>query len=266
MKVSFSRFAMLSGISMVLMAAPAFADLKIGVAAEPYAPFTSKDASGVWVGWEVDVMTALCAEIGEKCVIEEVAWDGIIPALTANKFDAIMSSMSITDKRKEVINFTSAYYKSAGLVVGAKSGDLDIAPEHLAGKTIGTQVSTIHSAYVDKYYVTKGATNKTYATQDEANNDLAAGRLDYVMADGIALTNFLESEQGVGCCEAKGPVPDDEVILGLGAGMGLRKEDTALLDKLNIGLAALGQKNAFAAINAKWKLEGKLLTPPNIKH
>ena len=79
---------------------PAMADLKFGVAAEPYPPFTSKDASGVWVGWEVDFMNAVCAEIGEKCTIEEVAWDGIIPALQAKKFDAIMASMLITEKRK----------------------------------------------------------------------------------------------------------------------------------------------------------------------
>ena len=81
--MKYTKRAMLGAIAACAMftAAPAYADLKLGVAAEPYAPFTSKDASGVWVGWEVDFMNALCAEIGEKCTIEEVAWDGIIPAL-----------------------------------------------------------------------------------------------------------------------------------------------------------------------------------------
>ena len=83
------------------------------------------------------------------------------------------------------------------------------SPEHLSGKTVGVQVSTTHSSYIDKYYVPKGAIVKTYATQDEANNDLAAGRLDYVMADGVALDAFLASEQGTellrieGCCSAR---------------------------------------------------------------
>ena len=82
--MNYMKRAMLAAItaSAMFAAAPAYADLKMGVAAEPYAPFTSKDASGAWVGWEVDFMKALCAEIGETCVIEEVAWDGIIPALT----------------------------------------------------------------------------------------------------------------------------------------------------------------------------------------
>ncbi|MDE2445999.1 MAG: transporter substrate-binding domain-containing protein [Alphaproteobacteria bacterium] len=241
-------------------AAPAYADLKMGVAAEPYAPFTSKDASGKWVGWEVDFMNALCADIGEKCAIEEVAWDGIIPALQAKKFDMIMSSMSITPERAKTINFSNMYYNSAAVIIGAKSDDKDFSPEHLKGKTIGVQVSTTHAAYLAKYYEPKGAVIKTYATQDEANADLAAGRLDYIMADGVALGAFLDSSQG-GCCEQKGAVPIDIDILGPGVGFGIRKEDTALLDKVNKGIQDLANNGTFDKITATWKLEGKVVTP-----
>ncbi len=264
--MKFSRRILLAAATTVAMfaAAPAYADLKMGVAAEPYAPFTSKDASGVWVGWEVDFMTALCAEIGEKCAIEEVAWDGIIPALTSKKFDMIMSSMSVKPEREQVINFSSLYYNSAAVLIGPKGDDKDITPEHLSGKTIGVQVSTTHSSYIDKYYVPKGAVVKTYATQDEANNDLAAGRLDYVMADGVALDAFLSSEQGLACCELKGGVPIDVEVLGKGVGLGIRKEDTELLAKVNAGIKAMADKKAFDPITAKWKLEGKIITPPNL--
>jgi polar amino acid transport system substrate-binding protein len=241
--------------------APAYADLKMGVAAEPYAPFTSKDASGVWVGWEVDFMNALCAEIKEKCVIEEVAWDGIIPALTAKKFNAIMSSMSITPERKKTISFSDMYYNSAAVIIGPKGDDKDFSPEHLSGKNVGVQVSTTHSAYLDKYYASKGAVVKTYATQDEANADLAAGRLDYVMADGVALDAFLQSEQGTACCEQKGAVPIDIDILGPGVGFGIRQDDTALLEKVNVGIKALAAKGFFEELTAKWKLDGKLVLP-----
>jgi polar amino acid transport system substrate-binding protein len=246
-------------------AAPAHADLKMGVAAEPYAPFTSKDASGVWVGWEVDFMNALCAEIGEKCSIEEVAWDGIIPALTSKKFDMIMSSMSVTPERAKTISFSDIYYNSAAVIIGPKSDDKDFSPEHLSGKNVGVQVSTTHSRYLDKYYAPKGAVIKTYATQDEANADLAAGRLDYVMADGVALDAFLQSEQGLACCEQKGAVPLDVEILGAGVGFGIRQEDKDLLAKVNAGIKAMGEKGAFAPITTKWKLDGKIVTPPNMK-
>jgi polar amino acid transport system substrate-binding protein len=261
-----SRRIMMAAAAFAVMAAatPAMADLKMGVAAEPYAPFTSKDASGVWVGWEVDFMNALCAEIGEKCTIEEVAWDGIIPALTSKKFDAILSSMSVTDERKKTISFSDIYYNSAAVIIGPKNDDKDFSPEHLSGKNIGVQVSTTHSRYLDKYYAPKGGVIKTYATQDEANADLAAGRLDYVMADGVALDAFLASEQGTACCEQKGAVPLDVEILGAGVGFGIRQEDTELLAKINAGIKAMADKGAFAPITDKWKLTGKIVTPPDL--
>lgn len=237
------------------------ADLKFGVAAEPYPPFTSKDASGKWVGWEVDLMDALCAEIKEKCEIAEVAWDGIIPALQSKQFDLIWSSMSITAERKQTIDFSSMYYNTPTVIIGAKTGDLDITPDHLKGKVIGVQVSTIHEKYLQKYY-SAGSEIKTYATQDEANNDLAAGRVDYVQADGSALDAFLKTEQGTACCELKGQVADDPEILGEGVGAGIRKEDTALKDKINAGIAALAKAGKFKEITAKYPdLVGKMIVP-----
>ncbi len=242
------------------VSAPAYADLKLGVAAEPYPPFTSKDASGKWVGWEIDVMNAICADIGEKCAVEEVAWDGIIPALQAKKFDAIMSSMSITDERKKTINFSDMYYNSLPVLIGAKGADKDISPEHLKGKNLGVQVSTIHAAYATKYFEPKGAVVKTYETQDQVNADLAAGRLDYILADGVTLDDFINSDQGA-CCEAKGAVPYDVSIFGVGVGFGLRKDDTALQTKLNKGIADLAAKGDFVKISETWKLGGKLKLP-----
>src|ERR1700674_5076281 len=100
--------------------------IRFGVAAEPYPPFTSKDASGKWVGFEVDLMDAICAELKTKCTIVEVAWDGIIPALQAKKFDVIWSSMSITAKRKETIDFTDRCYQTPAVMIGAKSASYNI--------------------------------------------------------------------------------------------------------------------------------------------
>src|SRR4029079_15475025 len=126
--MTFNRRLMLAVAAVALcgFAAEAKADLKFGVAAEPYPPFTSKDASGKWVGWEIDLMDAVCAKMNEKCELVEVAWDGIIPALTEKHIDVIWSSMSITAERKKTINFTTMYYKTASAVIGAKNGDKDI--------------------------------------------------------------------------------------------------------------------------------------------
>ena len=261
--MTFNRRLMLAVAAVALcgFAAEAKADLKFGVAAEPYPPFTSKDASGKWVGWEMDLMNAVCAQMKEKCELVEVAWDGIIPALTSKQIDVIWSSMSITDERKKTIDFTDMYYNTPTVIIGPKDGDKDISPDHLAGKTIGAQVSTTHQNYVQKYFGAK-STIKTYQTQDEANQDLAAGRLDYVQADALALDAFLKTEQGAACCELKGQVPEDAAILGIGVGGGLRKEDVALKEKLNAAIAALAKAGEFEKITAKYpELVGKMITP-----
>jgi polar amino acid transport system substrate-binding protein len=247
---AFARFAGALVFAALFGAGAAQADIKFGVAAEPYPPFSSKDASGKWVGWEIDLMDAVCKQMNEKCELVEVAWDGIIPALTSKQIDVIWSSMSITEERKKTIDFTNMYYNTPTVIIGAKDGDKDITPEHLKGKTLGAQVSTIHEKYLRKYYPESEI--KTYQTQDEANNDLAAGRLDYVQADGSALDAFLKTEQGQACCELKGQVPDDPAILGEGVGGGVRKEDTALKEKLNKALSELAKNGELQKITEKY--------------
>jgi polar amino acid transport system substrate-binding protein len=255
-----------AAISLMASAAPAMADIKFGVAAEPYPPYTSKDASGKWVGWEIDLMNALCEQMKEKCELVEVAWDGIIPALTSKQIDVIWSSMSITEERKKTIDFSDWYYDTPSVLIGPKNGDKDISPEHLKGKTIGVQVSTTHERYAQKYFGGAGAEIKTYSTQDEANNDLAAGRLDYVQADSTALDAFLKSGQGSECCELKSTVPEDDAIFGPGVGAGVRKEDTALKDKINAALAELVKQGKLTEITKNYpELVPVIATPETRK-
>ena len=96
MKTLFKLLAAAS-VAVAMSTNIASADVKFGVAAEPYPPFAEKGADGKWKGWEIDIADAICAAMNEKCQWVEVAWDGIIPALLAKKFDVIISSMSITE-------------------------------------------------------------------------------------------------------------------------------------------------------------------------
>ena len=173
-----------------------------------------------------------------------------IPDIGLTLFDAAWPK-SYSLARQKVIEFTDKYYRTPTVFIGAKDGDKDISPEHLAAKTIGVQVSTIHQNYVQKYYG-KSSTIKTYQTQDEADQDLAAGRLDYVQADALALEAFLKTEQGTACCELKAQVPDDPEILGKGAGGGVRKEDTELKARLNTAIKAVRDSGEYDTISAKY--------------
>ena len=162
-----------------------------------------------------------------------------------------MNSMSITDERKKTIDFSDKYYNTPAAVIGAKGEKFDATPEGLKGKIIGVQVSTVHAAYVKKHF-TEAAEVKEYQTQDEANQDLAAGRIDATQADSIALDAFLKSEQGAACCDLKGNVADDVEILGPGVGAGLRKGDTELKEKINAAIKAIRANGKYDEITKKY--------------
>ena len=248
----FMKSAFLSAAICAVGATGALAEeVKVGLAAEPYPPFTSPDSGGNWIGWEVEFMEAICAEAKLDCVITPVAWDGIIPALTSEKIDMIVGSMSITEERLKTIDFSDKYYNTPTGIIGTKGDDFDATPEGLSGKILGVQVSTIHADYADTYFGETVDEIKQYQTQDEVNQDLAAGRIDAAQADAIALDAFLKSDAGA-CCDFKGNVKDDPAILGAGVGVGLRKGDTELKDKINAAIKAIRDNGTYDTFSKKY--------------
>ncbi len=243
---------LIAGLATAVLGAGAVAaeEVKIGIAAEPYPPFASLDASGEWNGWEVEIIKAVCDAAELDCVITPVAWDGIIPSLTGQQIDAIMASMSITEERQKTIDFTDPYYNTPAVIVADKSMDIEPTPDSLAGKIIGIQASTIHQAYANEHFG-DAAEIRVYQTQDEANQDLVAGRIDATQADSIAMAEFVESDNGA-CCEIKGTVANDEAILGRGVGAGVRKGDDALRESLNEGIAAILADGTHAEITSRY--------------
>ena len=113
--------------------------------------------------------------------------------------------------------------------------DFDTSPAAMKGKVLGAQSSTTHSSFLEDNY--KDSDVKLYATQDEANADLAAGRLDAVLADSVVILDWLNGEEG-SCCQHVGDNYTDAKWFGEGAGMAVRQEDEALKEKLSQRLLA----------------------------
>lgn len=247
-------------LALSAMTAQAQDVVKIGVAAEPYPPFSEKNTKGEWVGFEMDLYKAVCEDQKLKCELVEVAWDGIIPALQEKKIDVIWSSMSITDERKQVIDFTDMYYDSANTLIGAKSDDAQpdaSNPDSLKGKIIGVQTSTIHANFIQKYFG-NAAEVKLYDTLDNALADLKAGRVDYVSESSTSLAPFLQSNPDF---TTKATWPLDP-IFGNGVGGGVRKEDTALKAKLNAGIADVVKSGKYDEMLAKYPGLGDQIQKP----
>jgi len=235
-----------------------------------YPPWNSKDASGNLIGFEVDLAKELCAIMKHECTIVEQDWDGMIPGLIMRKFDAIMAGMSITDERMKTINFSQGYADEVASLAVMKGSDLEgmDTPEGinlslggsdvksalktltaaLAGKTIGVQTATIHQNFLESGDV--GSVKvRTYKTQDEVNLDLAAGRIDAALAAAVAFTDYAEkSGKDV---VLVGPTFSGGAF-GNGVGVGIRKDDTALLSDFNKAINKARKNGKISELAIKW--------------
>ena len=242
--------AIITAASAGAVAAKDWTTVRIGTEGA-YAPFNFFDSNNELQGFDIDVANALCEKMAVKCEFVAQDWDGIIPALLANKYDAIIASMSITAERKEQVAFTNKYYSSPiSFMVTKGSGIADTSPEGLAGKTIGAQSSTVSANYIEDNY--KGANVKLYPTQEEANLDLAAGRLDAIAVDKLVGYEWLTSTDDGKCCEFAGADVMDEKYIGEGIGIAVRKDDGDLADKFNAAIDAIRADGTYDKINVKY--------------
>ena len=248
-KCLLASLAFAAGLSAVVAHAKEYTALRFGMDAS-YPPFESVNSKGEIVGFEVDYAKALCERIKVSCTFQNQDWDGIIPSLVAGKFDVIFSSMNITAERAKRVLFSDMYYATPPVIATTASNKSDdISPAALKGKTIGTQSSTIHANYLERFY--KDADIKLYPTQDEPNQDLANGRLDYVMGDVIVTKDFIE-KKGDGCCRIVATIARLPEIHGPGVGAAFRPDDTELRDKFNQAIAALDADGTYAKLAAKY--------------
>ncbi|MGB3389322.1 MAG: ABC transporter substrate-binding protein [Pseudaminobacter sp.] len=221
--------------------------LKIGTEGA-YPPFNNLTADGKLVGFDVDVAEALCAQMKVECELVTQDWDGIIPALQAGKFDAIVASMTITDERKKQVDFTNKYYVTPLALVASKDSDLtSTEPAAVAGKTVGAQASTTQAIYADDFYAKAGADVKQYPTQDEAMADLTNGRIDAVVADKFVLVDWMKTN-GEECCKMIGDISGTDSETGIA----VRKGDDKLRENLNAAIDAIVADGTYGKIVAKY--------------
>ncbi|WP_442577719.1 ABC transporter substrate-binding protein [Mesorhizobium sp. ASY16-5R] len=223
--------------------------LKIGTEGA-YPPFNNLTADGKLEGFDIDIANALCEEMKAKCEFVTQDWDGIIPALQAGKFDAIIASMSITPERAEKVDFTHKYYNTPPAIVAPKDTSIKgVTKEDLAGKTIGVATSTTHYNYSEKTYT--DSTIKGYPSSQEFLLDLANGRLDAANDDISVLEGWLKTPDGA-CCKLVGAITPVPEIHGPGAGIAVRKGETDLVNKFNAAIDAIRANGKYKAINDKY--------------
>jgi polar amino acid transport system substrate-binding protein len=209
-----------------------------------YAPWNFINDAGVLAGFEIDLGNDLCARAGLECTWVQNEWDSIIPNLLAGNYDAIMAGMSITDERKETIDFSANYFPPdpAKYMMLASS---NIDPANMSGVKIGVQGATIHAAYAEQNHAPAN-TIVSFETADQAFADLQAGNVDVILADGAYIQELVAGSGGT--IKTAGPEP----LIGQGVGIGLRQGDDDLEKKLNDALTAAKADGTVDKLILQW--------------
>lgn len=212
-----------------------------------YPPFNYVDSDNKLHGFDVDIANALCEHMQVQCTLVAQDWEGIIPALIAKKYDAVVASMIDTEERRKKISFTHHYYKTPLSVAVARDSDITDAQTHFKGKVVGAQSSSTQAIYAEDVYGKAGAEVKLYPTLDEANSDLASGRLDGVIADKFPLLEWL-GKSGKDCCKMIGDVKGTTAD----ASIAVRQDDNALRERLNKAIDEIVADGTYKKISSRY--------------
>ncbi|MBY4610742.1 transporter substrate-binding domain-containing protein [Rhizobium sp. 9T] len=271
--MKFSAILFCGVAALSAFAAPAFAKdwTKATITLEgAYAPWNLTNADGTLGGFEPELAKVLCERAKIECTLVASDWDGMIPALNAGKFDVIMDALSITEERKQIIDFTIPYAATPAAFATAKDSplanaagtgatikmtpgqtgvkEIDALKELFKGKTIGIQAATVYAKFV---YDNFGdiAEIREYKTGADRDLDLQNGRIDLGFDDAVYFANAFQAANGALAFtgpEIAGP------IWGEGEGLGLRKADTDLRDKLNVAIKSALADGTVKNLSMKW--------------
>ena len=216
-----------------------------------YPPMESVDVkTNELVGFDIDLMNAVCAEVGLKPEYKIIAFDGLIPALQAKEIDVIACGLTITEKRKEVIAFSDPYFQSGDSLM-YWDDQVIASPEDLSGKSAGVQAnSSTHYALekVSKQLEKEGKEPiklKMFKTMSDAIAELQIKGVQAIAIDYPMAADYM----------TKNPKSNFNVNSPFATcdfGMGLRKGDTELVNKINKGLAIIKENGEYDKLLAKY--------------
>ncbi len=200
--------------------------LKIGMEIG-YPPMEYYDTDGKTpCGFDVELGKAVASRLGLEAEIIDTAWDGIFAGLDTNKYDCVMSAATITPKRLESMDFSSAYIGNGQtIVVKAGSGFKPASPKDLEGKTVAYQAETTSDLFMEKQ--AQEGLKFTPAEFDKVINaydELKLGRCDAVVSDALVYANYANDP----AYESVWVGDADEYF-----GIAIRKGNSLLLEKIN---------------------------------
>lgn len=237
-----------------------FKEIRIATEAG-YAPFEYIAPNGELQGFNIDIGNEICKRLEAKCVWMDQSFDSLIPGLQARKFDLANSTMTATDARRKVIDFTTPLYVVASRLVAHKDKHLEPTVESLKGLNVGVQQGTTMEAYARKEWAPHGVTIRTYPSYTNAFTDLASGRIDASFQEAPnAVDGFLSKPEGKDYHLTGGTI-DDSAILNEPIAIGMRKGNKKLKAAVDETIQAMLADGTIAAFSEKY-FEPNTITLP----
>ena len=208
-------------------------------------PMEYVDANKNIVGFDIDMFTAVAKEGGFEVEFINQAWDGIFAGLAAGKYDAVVSSVTITDERKKTMDFSSPYVNAGQILVVKKELNGMDKLSQFEGKKVGAQIGTTGAIEIKK--ISK-ITAKEYDELGLAMEDLAKGRIDAIVCDSPIAADFaLQNPKYKTILKIVGqPFTTEEY------GAAVNKGNKEILDLINTGLNKVKEKGIDKELEKKW--------------
>lgn len=207
-----------------------------------YRPFNYFDDSAKLVGFDVDMCVAIAEELGLEADPVTAPFNSLIAGLQANRADAIIGSLAVTEEREKQVLFSESYYETgASLFVQKDSPTTSI--EDLDNAVIGVTLGTTFEEYARGLKNVKEV--KTYQADADALNDLQTGRIDGVITQGF-LGNYLAKNAGLDVKEV------GDVLIPDVAAIAVHKDNPALRDAINDALITLREDGTYDALGIEW--------------
>lgn len=212
-----------------------------------YAPFESQDTTGKIVGFDIDVVSAIADKTGIKVEFVNTPWEGIFNALAQGDRDLLVSSITITEERKQSMDFSDSYFDAQQLI--AVNADSPVVKfEDLKGLKVGVQTGTTGDEVVTKLLGKDSTDIKRFESTPLALKELDAGGVDAVVADNGVVVNYVRNNT-----DSKfKTVADNDSFQPEHYGIAVKKGDRALLETINKGLATIKADGTYDGIHAKW--------------
>jgi polar amino acid transport system substrate-binding protein len=230
--------------SAASVAAPAPVAKTYTVGTDPtYAPFEFQNEKGEIVGFDVDVMRAVADKAGIQVQFVSTPWEGAFNALAQGDRDVLISAVTITDERKQTLDFSEPYFEAHQLIaVPEKSKVAKL--EDLKKLKVGVQTSTTGEEVVVKLQGKNSTNIKRFEATPLALSELVAGGLDAVVADNGVIEHYVTNNPN-----AKFKSVNDTSFAPEMYGIAVRKGNTELLQKINTGLAAIKADGTYQKIH-----------------